>query len=205
MRLTSNYRKMLSEIDSLINSSDLKFDYSQRRAVSSALFDVANEHGKGINALFESDLDASGFALLRAHFETFVRATWILNCAEDREIEVFANKDKLVANDKRKLEFGTLLAEVESSLNWSVKLSKIKENSWKALNSYTHGGLFQAAKRFNGSTIELQKDDDTVNECIRFSALLTFLGFCQIIQIAEINELDNDLENLYSRVSEWLF
>lgn len=205
MRLTLQYRKMLSAIDTMINSNDLSFGYTQRKAVSSALFDIANEHGKAINLLFESELDASGYALLRVHFETFVRAAWLLNCAEDNEVEKFATKDKLIANNKRKLEFGTLLSEVESHLDWYGKLSEVKNNAWKAMNSYTHGGLAQAAMRFDGATIKLQKDNATVNECIKFSALLTLLGLCQIIEIAETNGLDSDLETLFEMASEWVF
>lgn len=205
MRLTAQYREMLSKIDTLINSNNLKFKYTQRRAVSSALFDVANEHGKALNLLFEDGLDSSGYALVRAHFETFVRASWLLNCAEENEVEKFAVKDKLVANDKRRLEFGTLLSEVECCLNWSGKLSLIKANAWKAMNSYTHGGMAQAEMRFNGSTIELKKNDKQVNECIKFSALLTVLGLCQIIDISYANGLDSDLEDLVEMANEWVF
>ncbi len=73
------------------------------------------------------------------------------------------------------------------------------------MNSYTHGGLAQAAMRFDVATIELQKDNATVNECIKFSALLTLLGFCQIIEIAEANRLDSELETLFEMASEWVF
>lgn len=143
--------------------------------------------------------------MMRIQFETFVRACWLLNCATDSEIEKFTENDNLLADDKRNLEFGTILREVESKLDLGSTLTEIKKSSWKALNSYTHGGLHQADRRFNGLTIEQHHDPEQVDECVKFSAMLTFLGFCQMVDICENGQLDKETLELYESIKGWVF
>ena len=70
----------------------MSFKRSKRKLVSAALYDIANEHGKGICTLFENKHDVCGFAMMRIQFETFVRAAWLLHCATDNEIANFIKK-----------------------------------------------------------------------------------------------------------------
>jgi hypothetical protein len=193
---------MLAFIDSVIN--DMSFKRSKRKLVSAALYDIANEHGKGICTLFENKHDVCGFSMMRIQFETFVRAAWLLHCATDNEIANFINNDELKADDKRKLYFSVMVREIENAIGLSCTLSEITKNSWKALNSYTHGGQLQVSRRFDGETIEAHHEPEQVEETVKFSAMLSFLVFCEMVQLTEKQEYDAMTQQLYDKLSGWV-
>ena len=205
MKLTDSYRNMLAHIDEVIHLKDFSFKPNINKTIAATLFDVANEHGKAINTLFENNLDMSAFSMIRIQFETFVRACWIYTCASDSEATRFYEKDKIQADDKRPLNFGIMLKEIESKSDWGETLTSIRKNTWSVLNSYTHGGAYQASRRYDGKTIEQHHTPEERDGVIKFSALLTFLGFCQTIQICESEELDNESDKLYKTIKSWVF
>jgi hypothetical protein len=174
---------------------------NQRSAVAGALYDVANEHGKGVCTLFENQHYASGFALVRSLFETFVRGAWLLHCASEKEFETFTTKDRIELETKENFNFGDMLISVETKLELPGALTSIKEESWKALNSYTHGGLFQVSRRYDGVTVEPHHDPGQIDEIVRFSALIVFLVFCEFSRISETQEMDEAVEELYNQIS----
>lgn len=178
---------------------------SQRSAVAGALYDVANEHAKGICTLFENHHYASGFALTRSLFETFMRAAWILHCATDMEFNTFATKDKIELENKERFTFGEMVKAVEVAKDWPDTLSGIKDDAWNALNSYAHGGQLQVTRRYDGVTIQPHHDPEQVEEIIRFSAMLTFLTFCEIAEISESEEMQGYTKDLYEQVGPWCF
>ena len=143
--------------------------------------------------------------MMRIQFETFVRAAWLLHCATDKELETFTTKDKIVAEDKRQLYFGDMVSEIEKAIGLPTKLSEIKKYSWKALNSYTHGGQLQVSRRFDGTTIEAHHDPEQIDEIVKFSAMLTFLGFCEMVQLTENQDYDAITQELYDKISGWVF
>ncbi len=203
MQILVQYRNMLGFIDSVIN--DMSFKSSKRKLVAATLYDIANEHGKGICTLFDNKHDACGFAMMRIQFETFVRAAWLLHCATDNELSVFTEKDKIETEDKRQLYFGDMIKEIENAIDLPRKLSEIKKHSWKAFNSYTHGGQLQVSRRFDGITIQAHHEQEQVEETVRFSAMLTFLGFCEMVQLTENQFYSSVTQQLYNEISDWVF
>jgi len=197
MGVLPEYRNMLAYIDSKVDG--LSFTASQRNLTASALYDVANEHGKAICTLFEKHLDASGFSMIRIQFDTFIRGAWLLHCSTESELKYFHEKDGI------KLNFGEMVKAVEHSRDWPEQLSEIKARSWRYLNSYTHGGQFQVSRRFDGKTIQAHHDAVQIDEAVRFSALLTFLGFCEMIEIANSTESDKYPMELYEKVKGWIY
>jgi len=187
------------KVDELVTASD------ERSAVAGALYDVANEHGKAICTLLEFPLYASAFALVRSLFETFIRGAWLLHCATDQEFETFKTKDKIELESKNKFPFGDMVKEVESKLDLPPTLSTIKNNSWKSLNSYTHGGLLQVTQRYDGRTVEPHHDLEQVDEVIGFSTLIVFIIFTEFSKISKRQEMDKHVEELYEQVSLWCF
>jgi hypothetical protein len=203
MNILPHYRNMLAYID--LKANDFSFTHSQRRVVAAALYDVANDHGKGICTLFENHHDVSAFAMMRIQFETFIRGAWLLHCAKESELNCFIKKDKIELESKEKFYFGDMVEAVELAKDWSGTLSEIKKVSWKALNSYTHGGQHQVARRFDGRTIEPHHEPEQQQETIRFSAMLSFLGFCEMIELSENNENDRYSKELYDQIHSWVF
>ncbi|UZJ43811.1 DUF5677 domain-containing protein [Marinimicrobium sp. C6131] len=203
MSLLPNFRNMLAFIDPKVHefaSAD-----SQRSAVAGALYDVANEHAKGICTLLENHHYASAFALTRSLFETFVRAAWILHCATDKEFNTFVTKDKIELESKERFTFGEMVKAVEKARDWPDTLSGIKDHAWNALNSYAHGGQLQVTRRYDGVTIQPHHDPEQVDEIVRFSAMLTFLTFSEIAEISGSEEMHVHAEALYKKISPWCF
>ena len=203
MSLLPNYRSMLAFIDPKVH--EYASAGCQRSAIAGALYDVANEHAKGICTLFENNHYASGFALIRSLFETFIRAAWLLHCATDKELETFTDKDKIELESKERFTFGDMVKAVEAARDWPDTLSSIKEHAWGALNSYTHGGQLQVTRRYDGNTIQPHSDPEQVEEIIRFSAMLAFLIFGEIAEISKNEKLHGYVEELYGQISPWCF
>lgn len=203
MSLLPNYKNMLAFIDPKVH--EFASAGCQRSAVAGALYDVANEHAKGICTLFENNHYASGFALTRSLFETFIRAAWLLHCATDKELDAFINKDRIELESKERFTFGDMVKAVEAARDLPATLSGIKDHAWNALNSYTHGGQFQVTRRYDGATIQPHHDPEQVEEIIRFSAMLAFLTFGEIAEMSGSEELCNYVEELSQEVSTWCF
>lgn len=105
------------------------------------------EHHTSIHLLIQNKLYGSSFALVRALYELLYRAHWVHGCATEQQIhrivegkEVFpAMKDMVQQIDKA---YGT-------GDFWRM----IKENSWAAMNDYTHSGMRQIGNRFRGDEV----------------------------------------------------
>lgn len=203
MNVIAKYRDMLTFID--LKDNLLACPSNMRSIIAGTLIDVANEHGNGICLLIENKLDVTAFSLLRVQFETFIRAAWLRNCASDFEIKTFINKDRIELDSKQKFSFKDMIIAVETSKNLKTKLSEIQSNIWKSLNSYTHGGNFQAAQRFNGKSIGPNHGSERVDDAVQISALLTFLGFCEMIEITENEDNLKFAKELEEQIKPWVF
>lgn len=191
MNVLSELRKMLAFIDQNVNG--INTDNTERHIVAGTLFETASCHAKGISILLEEHLYASASALQRILFESFIRASWLLHCASDTEVNFFLTKDKI------KPSFGDLVSAVEDALNWPDTLSKVKSNVWNALNSYTHGGYMQVTRHYDGSSIIPNHTYEEIEEMGKFSAMMAFLTFCQIIGMSNNREKDKAVEELYEQ------
>jgi hypothetical protein len=67
---------------------------------------------------------------------------WINGCATDEEIKKFRTKDKINP------EFGQIAVALDLAHNTGKFFQNFKTQAWKALNSYTHGGMLQLGRRF---------------------------------------------------------
>lgn len=203
MSLLPQYRNMLAFIDPAIH--EFASGDTERKAISGALYDLVHEHAKSICILLENKLCASAFTLIRSLFETFVRASWLLHCATEKELQNFVNHDRIELESKRRFPFGDMIRAVEEANNWPDTLSVIKNRAWTALNSYTHGGKFQVTRRYDGRTIQSQHDPEQVEEVVRFSAMISFLAFCEISEMSDNKELQNNVSKVYDQISQWCF
>ena len=117
--------------------------------VPGALFDLAIEYQVGIVHLSLARIYGPAFALVRAQFEAFVRGTWLRLCATPEELEKFIDSDKIEP------KMWQLLLAIESHPDFSDKvLSSLHNNVWKSMNSYTHAGMLQVARRMKARSID---------------------------------------------------
>lgn len=151
-------------------------DISRDRRVLLAVscYDVAIEHHIGIAALLRSRIIGSALALVRPLFETFVRSVWLRHCATDEQIGLYVS-------DRLDLQFWQILESVEKidGFGGSV-LSGLKKNAWRAMNSYTHGGIQQAGRRTSGAYIEPDFSTEEIVEVIKLAGSFCLLAFQQV-------------------------
>lgn len=144
--------KRIEQSENLIHWLDrliegLSIPSNDRAKIATSCLDVALEHYKSIVLTTTVSFHGSAFALVRLEFEAYIRGVWLLYCASDDELERF-KEDKL---DK---SFGDMIADLEALEAFNVGvLSKIKRESWQAMNSFSHTGLFQVVKRSTATKI----------------------------------------------------
>jgi hypothetical protein len=119
----------------------------------------------------------------------FFRAHWIAACANDAEVEKVAKKDNFKfpgAED--------MAAAVDAKLGMGSYFTDIKKNGWKAMNSYTHGGLLQLSRRFNAGRVAPKYSEGEVLEVVN-STTAAVLGLAHLLAWAtkrqkELDEID---------------
>jgi hypothetical protein len=167
---------------------DMPVNASLRNKLAGACFDMAVEHQKAIVTLVANNLNGSAFALIRALFESYIRGLWLHKCATDAELERFLQTEELSKN------FGNLCDDLEKLEAFQDGvLSKVKKQSWKAMNSYTHTGMQQIVRRLTSETIEANYDDDEIIEAINFSCGIGWLVAIAICDVADRVDAANSI------------
>lgn len=198
MKILVNTRSLLATLDQEVDG--MAFDASDKNRISAALFDVALDHAEGIVLLLENKIYASAYSLSRSLFETFVRATWIQHCATDSEV------NRVIKKDEFKLTFGEMLDAVEKRREWGKTLTIMKQQVWKSMNSYTHGGLQIVSRRFKGDYIEHVVDENEIMGLLQIVGAVSFLSFTQMVEMSNApNKKDEVLNRLLEDLSIWCF
>lgn len=119
-----------------------------RPAVALACNDLVRQHHRAIVKLLGEGLYASGSALLRVMFETYVRGVWLYRCADDNQLRRF-KKDRLI------LPIAKAIEQVEQLDDFSGGvLSGVKQAQWNQFCSFTHGGVEAIGRQLNSGTVE---------------------------------------------------
>jgi hypothetical protein len=154
---------------------DSEISKQKKILLSVACHDLVIEHQLAISTLIRSKIYGSAFSLVRSVFETFLRGVWIGNCASEEDIKKYVE-------DKFDKKFDQLLNDVEKISGFEEKtLSKIKEKAWNAMNSCTHGGMQQAARRTSGGYLGPDFKGQEIFKVLKFSNSFALLSFIQIV------------------------
>ena len=185
MKSISTSEEIIQWADSKINNLEISSD--DRPRIAASCFDIAIEHQKAIILLIANKLYGSAFALVRLLFEAYIRGLWLNHCASDKEIDKF-KRGKI---DK---EFGQLIKEIENIDGYNVGvLSTAKQAGWNVLNSFTHSGFNQVARRNTDSTIEPNYPEEEIEEAINFTNALGLLSCLEISFLAKKNDLSIEI------------
>lgn len=122
------------------------------------------DHSAAIVILISADLSAPAFALMRAQYESLVRGIWLLYAANELWVEKIS--EPLTLESARRADEGPGLADMLKQLDQSAtspkpiisQLKDYKDMTWKAMNSYTHGGLHPLARTVTGYPAQLSID-----------------------------------------------
>ncbi len=185
--------EQIVESESLIQWLDAKIDGLEiqadlRSRIAGGCLDVVLEHQKGIVLLVSERIYASAFGLVRLIFEAYVRGIWLHQCATQQDLNRF-EKNKL---DKT---FDNLIQEIEKldGFNNVDVLSKVKNASWAAMNSYTHTGFHQVVRRNRDSTIEPDYSENEIIEVVSFANAIGVLAAIEIARLARNEILANEV------------
>lgn len=123
--------------------------------------------------------------------EALVRGAWLQRCATPEQVETFVDKEALP------LDFGGLVEAVEAHADFSDRLlSQLKHSSWKAMNSYTHGGMLQLGRRIKGGSIEPNFEPEEVVEVLKASGTFALLALRQIAHLARHDSLSTEVDRM---------
>jgi hypothetical protein len=189
-------RSILAKIDA--NLEGMEFISDNRNEFSLPLFDIAIDHAKSIIILCENGIFSSAYALARPMFECYVRASWLQHSATEDQISKIKKKDDFP------LKLGQMIEAIETPDDMPKALSTIKSSLIKNLNSYTHGGVQLAARRYSGTDLVHKPDQDEVNSLLRMLSLLAFLSFVEIIAISKATGKDPEIEEIYTEIESRL-
>lgn len=204
MKQLSNYTDMMEFVERELDGVVITTRESNIKAAAT-LLTVTIDHAQGIRILLGQGAYPSAAALMRVLFETYIRAMWVWKCANEKQVDAFINKDRVESAEGKAIHFGDLVKLVEQRHGLPVYLSKIQANTWKGLNSLTHGGLLQLARNFDGKTIRHCYDDELANELIEFSTLLTCLAFSGILDLSDNKDGEVASEKLLKMIRPWVF
>lgn len=101
---------------------------------------------------------------MRPQFESLVRGIWLAYAASDLWVEKLSQPLTIAA--QKQANEGLMLADMLKQLEASTdapagivgQLKEFRDVSWKALNSYNHGGIHALSKNVNGYSPKLVYD-----------------------------------------------
>lgn len=117
------------------------------------------EHWHSVRSLLECGLLPSSIVIHRAQYEALVRSVWMTYSATDDHINKLSTDLNLESEQAAKNL--PQVADMISSIGKSGPreafdaLSRFKDNSWKALNSYVHAGIHPIRRHSEGYPIQL--------------------------------------------------
>ncbi len=184
----------LSECNSSIDGAAI--GDSTRNRVAAALLHLSLEHHGAIQLLVSSQLPhyGSAFALLRPQFEGYVRGVWFHRCACDQELDEFTKGGEPPRIDK-------LIQAIETVPGYEKGLLKAtKQEVWRIMCGYTHGGSVQVASRNSYTEITSSYTDEQVHELISLACSITLLVSVAFAQLLGDNAMANRLLSTYLKL-----
>lgn len=122
------------------------------------------EHAVSALVLLEQGLFSSAIALTRPQFESLVRGVWLLHVASDAWVAKLSEPltEETAKRANEGLGLAAMFKELDENPNAPApivgQLREYKEVTWKAMNSYAHGGLHPLSRLATGYPAQLIYD-----------------------------------------------
>lgn len=135
---------------------------SARIITSDVACSLSFEHWHSVRALLECGLLPSSIVIHRAQFESLVRSVWITYSASEGQIDKLSTDLNLESEQAAKNlpQVSDMIVSIGKSGPREAfnALSRFKDNSWKALNSYVHTGIHPIRRHSEGYPVKLIYD-----------------------------------------------
>ena len=149
-------------IDLLALVSVPLFDDTARIRTSDVACSLALEHWTSVRSVLRAGLLPSAIVIHRAQFEALVRSIWLLYAASDGHISKLTKMLSLESEQaaKNMPQIAEMMQELAQKAPQQAydALSRFKDNSWKALNSYAHAGIHPIRRHADGYPVQLLHD-----------------------------------------------
>ena len=193
MIVSEELQTALDKATELVDWIDARLDGipindENRYLVPAALFFLAVEHHSSIIKLLKLQSYASAFALFRCEFEFFVRGAWLYYYATDNKLESIIEKDGEFPRIRPMVKMLEQKPEFEHKL-----LSKIVNQCWDSMNDFTHGGMRQISRCFQGNYFGLNFEDTELIELAKHLGIIVLLAFLEIARLADKEELVEEI------------
>ena len=167
---------------------------NDRIRVSAALFHLSLEHYGSIHFLTVNERSGSAFALLRPQFEAHVRGLWYQRCASNHQLALFIN-------DKEPPGITKLISDIEKNPEFNQgALKSLKDDIWKILCGFTHGGYIQASWRITPDEIKVNFNEQHLVSLITTSCVLSLQTYVAMARVAKSDELAIFLKETYQGI-----
>lgn len=138
------------------------FDGSLKIRTSDVACSLALEHWHSARALLRAGLLPSALVVHRAQFEALTRSIWLAYAAPDDQLfkltsTLSLESEQAAKNMPQVAEMMQILAKKAPQQAYEA-LSRFKDNSWKALNSYAHAGIHPIRRHAEGYPVKLIHD-----------------------------------------------
>lgn len=147
-------------VEGLLELIDLPLmNDSARILVSDAACSLSLEHWHAVRPLLQGGLLPSALVVHRAQFEALARSIWLTYAASDESIGKLSGSLSLDSEQAAKNMPGLqeMLAGIAAKAPPQAHdaLARIRDASWKAMNSFAHAGVHAIRRHLDGYPIEL--------------------------------------------------
>lgn len=193
--LVTKSNELIQWLDQHVYDLNLIEDAHSRSRLAVSCFYVALEHQRAIVLLISHNLHGSARALVRILFDAFIRGLWLFRCASDDDLEYFKKEDDL------KKKFEDRITDIEKLSDDDEKiLSTIKSNTWSAMCSYTHTGMFQLIRYNSSQAIEPNCNEDEIVEALNFA---NFFGLQSALWMNSVSSNTDRLNGIGEKIDEY--
>lgn len=160
-------RKFGEQLEEIVVGKN-QFPTGDRNVLLVAYWALMFDYHKGILSLLRSEFFGAAFALVRPVVEANVRAHVALKGSEEDLGRI--------QSDEYTVNFKAIGAKIDAEFGLDHLMENfLNEVTRSALHSYTHSGLLQLGRRFDGHDIKPNYSDDEVIEVIRVTTSAVFM------------------------------
>jgi hypothetical protein len=172
---------------------------SPRISSSDVACSLSLEHWSAARALLRAGILPSALVVHRAQFEALVRSIWLAYAASEEQVAKL-NADLNLESEQAAKNLPQVsdmlgILERKGPQHAFEALSRFKENSWKALNSYVHAGIHPLRRHSDGYPVKL------IHDVLRNTNGLGFMSCMQAVVLSGKQPLQRTLLDIAAQHS----
>lgn len=154
-----------------------------------AYWSLVFEFHRAVLCLLSHRFFGAAFALVRPIVEAVVRAHVVIMGSEEDL--------RKLHTDEYRTNFGTIGAEIDTAFGMGDFFENFLKNAKPTLHSYTHAGVMQLGRRFNGTDLTPNYSEQEMIEVIRTTSCAVFMVNNLVIKHFGFEEEWNENNRLF--------